>query len=119
MTSESGFVANTAQVLQAIGAALDASIDAGDADLDWSLNDGVLAIDCGDQGKLIVNRHLPNREIWIAARSGGFHFRADDGVWRDTRTGEELGAALARLLMGQAGIGVALPPLAADKRAES
>ena len=29
-----------------------------------------------DGGKLIVNRHVPNREIWVAARSGGFHFRA-------------------------------------------
>ena len=45
--------------------------------LDWSLNDGILEIDCGDGGKIIVNRHVPNREIWVAARSGGFHFRAE------------------------------------------
>jgi CyaY protein len=113
MTSESEFVASTGLVLHAIGTALDATIDGDDADLDWALNDGVLTIDCGAQGKLIVNRHLPNREIWIAARSGGFHFRADGGVWRDTRSGEELGAALSRLLKLQASIGVALPPLAA------
>ena len=44
--------------------------------LDWSLNDGILEIECEDGSKLIVNRHVPNREIWVAARSGGFHFRA-------------------------------------------
>ena len=46
-----------------------------DADVDWSLNDGILEIECADGSKLIVNRHVPNREIWVAARSGGFHFR--------------------------------------------
>jgi len=93
------------------GAALDAAIDDADADLDWSLNDGVLNIDCGKRGKLVVNRHVPNREMWIAAKSGGFHLRAEDGAWRDTRSGEELAAALARLMREQAAIDVTLPAL--------
>lgn len=113
MSGDSEFAARTDAVLAAIGAALDAAIDAGDADADWSLNDGVLTIDCGPDGKLIVNRHLPNREIWIAAKSGGFHFRAAAGEWRDSRTGEELGAALRRLLLAQAGIAVDLSALPA------
>ena len=79
MSSESEFSARADAVLAAVGAALDAAIDATDADLDWSLNDGVLTIDCGSDGKLIVNRHVPNREIWVAAKSGGFHFRGADG----------------------------------------
>jgi CyaY protein len=113
MLSESEFVASSTRVLNAIGGALDSAIDDADADLDWSLNDGVLTIDCGARGKLIVNRHVPNRELWIAAKSGGFHFRADGGVWRDTRSGEEFALALTRLLQEQAGIGVALPALPA------
>ena len=113
MLSESEFIARADKVLAAIGAALDAAMDDSDADLDWSLNDGVLTIDCGDCGKLIVNRHVPNRELWVAAKSGGFHFRADGAAWRDSRTGEELGVALRQLLETQAGIAVALPPLAA------
>ncbi len=47
MSSESEFSARADAVLAAIGAALDAASDASDADLDWSLNDGVLTIDCG------------------------------------------------------------------------
>ncbi|HKW81453.1 MAG TPA: iron donor protein CyaY [Casimicrobiaceae bacterium] len=109
MSSESEFVAGADAVLAAIAAAL----DAGDADVDWALNDGVLTIDCGAGGRLIVNRHLPNREIWVAAKSGGFHFRAAGGAWRDSRGGEELGAALERLLREQAGIAVDLPALSA------
>ena len=105
MSSESEFSARADAVLAAIGAALDSS-DAGDVDLDWALNDGVLTIDCGRGGKLIVNRHVPNREIWVAARSGGFHFAWRENAWRDTRSGEELFASLARILAAQAGVNV-------------
>ena len=111
MMSESEFVAVSDRVLAIIAAALDVAIDQADGDMDWALNDGVLSIDCGSGGKLVVNRHLPNREIWIAAKSGGFHFREADGLWRDTRSGEELGVVLARLLTLQAGVEIELPPL--------
>ena len=83
--------------------------------LDWSLNDGILEVDCGDGGKIIVNRHVPNREMWVAARSGGFHFRPSGGRWLDTRSGDELAAALGALLHAQAGLTVALPALAAHR----
>ena len=107
MIDESAFRALTDRILGLIGAALDAA----DADLDWADNDGVLSIECADGSRVIVNRHVPNRELWVAAKSGGFHFRAEGGAWRDTRSGEELGAALQRLLHGQAGVGVRLPVL--------
>jgi CyaY protein len=110
MPDESAFLDLTDRVLAAIGAALDA-VD--DGDLDWSENDGVLTIDCGAGGRIIVNRHVPNSELWVAAKSGGFHFRADGGAWKDTRSGEELGAALRRLLQAQAGVDVGFPPLPA------
>ncbi len=72
--------------------------------------------DVRDGGKLIVNRHVPNREIWVAARSGGFHFRRDGDRWRDTRGGDELGAVLERLLAEQAGLVVRLAPLRVQER---
>jgi CyaY protein len=109
LTDESAFAALTGRVLGAIGTALDAS----GCDLDWSENDGVLTIECADGSRVIVNRHVPNRELWVAARSGGFHFRAAGGAWRDTRSGEELSAALERLLHAQAGVAIRLPALPA------
>ena len=95
MITDTEFITATDRALAAIGAALDAALAVSDVDLDWNLNDGILEIECDDGSKLIVNRHLPNREIWVAARTGGFHFRPRDGAWRDTRSGDELGAALA------------------------
>jgi CyaY protein len=109
MSGESEFITLADRVLEAIAAALDAA----DADVDWTLNDGVLTIESASGGKLIVNRHVPSRELWVAAKSGGFHFRGHAGVWRDTKDGAELGAAVARLLAAQAGVSVDLSGLPA------
>ena len=115
MPSETEFIASADATLAAIGAAIDDALLDSDADVDWSLNDGILEVDCGADGKLIVNRHVPNREIWVAARSGGFHFRAAEGQWRDTRSGGDLAATLTRLFSEQASLPVDLsdlpPPL--------
>jgi CyaY protein len=106
MTTDTEFIATADALLAAIGAALDDATDESDADIDWSLNDGILTVDCGTGGKIIVNRHVPNREIWVAARSGGFHFRADGDRWVDARSGHTLDATLSRLMREQAGIGI-------------
>jgi CyaY protein len=111
MATDTEFIASADAALAAIGAAIDAALADSDVDLDWSLNDGILEIDCGASGKLIVNRHVANREIWVAARSGGFHFRAEGGEWRDTRSGDGLAAKLERLLREQAGLTVDLSKL--------
>jgi len=115
MITDSAFIAAADATLATIGLALDAALETRDADVDWSLNDGILEIDCGDGGKLIVNRHVVNRELWVAAKSGGFHFRPREGRWRDTRSDDELTPTLARLLKAQAGLAVKLPPLAAPE----
>jgi CyaY protein len=75
--------------------------------LDCDLEAGILTLTCPDDSRVIVNRQTPNREIWVAARSGGFHFRSKDGEWRDTRSGEELFASLARIVKLQSGVEVA------------
>ena len=113
MTDDARFLAAADATLAAIGAALDRALATSDADVDWSLVDGILEISGEDGGKVIVNRHGPNRELWVAARSGGFHFRADGGRWRDTRSGEELGVTLARVLKEQAELDVAFGDLKA------
>ena len=63
----------------------------------------MLEIEYADGSRMIINRHGAAREIWVAARAGGFHFRWDGGVWRDTRDGTELFAALSRLVSAQSG----------------
>ena len=113
MTTDSAFIAAADATLATIGLALDAALETGDADVDWSQNDGILEVDCADGSKVIVNRHAPTRELWVAAKAGGYHFRARDGRWCDTRSGDDLAVVLARLLKAQAGLAVKLPALTA------
>lgn len=80
-----------------------------DADIDFELKDGgILDITCANGSKIIINRHTVAREIWVAARSGGFHFRYADGMWTGTRDSEELMQAIARCLSEQCGEPVSL-----------
>ena len=64
-------------------ARIDAALEACDADIDSQLAaGGVLEIEFDDGSKIIVNRHGVAKEIWVAARAGGFHFRWDGTAWR-------------------------------------
>lgn len=79
------------------------------ADLDFETPaDGIIEIEFDDGGKIIINRHGVAREIWVAARSGGFHFRPLDGGWVDTKDGTPLFARLAALVAEQGGGAIAL-----------
>lgn len=80
------------------------TVDAADAADDIELNQGVLEITCQNDSKIIINRHAPTQEIWIAAKSGGYHFRWADGVWLDTRSGEPLSDAISRVVFEQTGV---------------
>jgi len=92
-------------------ARVEAALEESGLEADIQLKDGgVLEIEFEDGTKLIVNRHRPAREIWVAARSGGFHFRWDGAAWRDSRSGDELFAALSRLASLQSGQPVLLRP---------
>ncbi|MCP5268022.1 MAG: iron donor protein CyaY [Zoogloeaceae bacterium] len=83
---------------------IEQKLDACDADVDYELvPGGVLELEFADGSKIIVNKHVVAQEIWVAARSGGFHFRRDGEVWRDTRDGSELLEKLGRLVTAQAG----------------
>ena len=96
--TESEFHLAADAVLARIERAAEAS-----AGLDADLESGVLTLECPDGSRIVVNRQAPNREIWIAARSGGFHYRWRDGEWHDTRSGTELFAALGEIVAAQAG----------------
>lgn len=93
------------RAVEAVLARIEAAVEDAEA-LDVDLEGGILTVTCPDGTRVIVNRQTPNREIWVAARSGGFHFSFRDGQWRDTRSGEELFASLARIVALQGGVQV-------------
>ncbi|MFA6013483.1 MAG: iron donor protein CyaY [Gallionellaceae bacterium] len=89
--TESEFTQSANAIFSRIESALD------NTDIDCNLNGGVLEIELEDGAKIIVNRHTPTREIWVAAKSGGFHYKLLDGKWQSTRDQSELFGKLNEL----------------------
>ena len=90
---------------------IEAALEATGVEADVELKEGgVLEIEFADGSRMVINRHAAARELWVAARSGGFHFRWDGTAWRDTREGTELFAALSKLVSTQSGQSVRLAP---------
>lgn len=80
---------------------------------DWlevDLEGGILKIELPDGGTYIINKHAPNREIWLSSpRSGAWHFAAGEGgAWRSTRGAEHLLALLSDELAAASGRAVRL-----------
>jgi len=78
--------------------------------LDVEMTGGILQIELPDGGTYVVNKHGPNREIWLSSpKSGAWHFAAGaDEVWRSTRGAEELPVLLAGELAAASGRAVRL-----------
>lgn len=94
--------------VDAVLAELEDVIDEVDGDIDAESTAGIMTLTFANNTKVIINRQTPNREIWVAAKSGGFHFRFDGKVWRDTRSNEQLDLLLSRALSLQSGCVVAI-----------
>ncbi len=85
-------------------ASIETAVDAGESAIDSEISGGILTLEFENDSKVIINRQAFNREIWVAAKSGGFHFRFDGVVWRDTRSQEQLESLLTRVIAEQSGI---------------
>ncbi len=90
-------------------ARIEVAIDDLDAGVELDVQPGgVLEIEMEQGTKIIINRHVAAREIWLAAPSGGYHFRPDQGKWLGTRDGEELLEVLGKILSEQTGTAIRL-----------
>ena len=89
------------QLADAALARIETAMDNSDGDAECNRSGNVLEIEFDDGQKIIINRHDVNQEIWVAARSGGFHYAWQDGAWRSRRDGSELFDKLAELFAGQ------------------
>jgi len=103
--NETEFNVRVEAALTAIVRALEASGVECDSEFK---GEGVLELEFENRSKIVVNRHGPARQIWVASKSGGYHFRFEGTRWVNTRDGEELFAALSRYVTEQSGSPVVL-----------
>lgn len=74
-----------------------------DADIDNQRVGGMITLTFANRSQVVVNLQPPLHEIWLAARTGGYHFRHDGQHWVDTKGGDELFGRLSQECSLQAG----------------
>ncbi|HOX88230.1 MAG TPA: iron donor protein CyaY [Burkholderiaceae bacterium] len=90
--------------------AIESAVEGTGIDIEIERSGNVLTLEMPDGSKVIVNSQAPMRQLWVAARSGGFHYALREGLWVDTRDGSELFAVLSRIVSAQGGSPVILRP---------
>lgn len=79
-----------------------------DADIDYESANDMLTLSFRDGSVAIVSRQSAIQQLWLAARSGGFHFTYDDAraQWVCTVNGQTLPDMLAAVCFEQGGVRV-------------
>ena len=58
-------------------------------DLDAQSQGAIVEIENDDGQKIIINQQTPMQEVWLASRSGGYHFKWNGATWVNTRDGSD------------------------------
>ena len=69
---------------------IEEAIDESEADVDYEVTGNVMTLEFENRSQIIINRQEPMREIWLASKSGGFHFKLVDDKWTCSKTGMAL-----------------------------
>ena len=89
--------------LKAVETACDRINDETDADIDNQRTGGMITLTFSNRSQIVINLQKPLQEIWLAARSGGYHYRHDGTAWVDTKSRAEFFEQLSREATTQAG----------------
>ena len=108
--TDSEFMDQAERVLEAIESGCDRINDATDADIDNQRVGGMVTLKFANGSEIVVNLQKPLHEIWLAARSGGYHYRFDAGQWVDTKGQGEFFARLSADASEQSGQSLVFEP---------
>lgn len=101
--TESEYNAKTWAVLASVEATIDKWLQDDLVDIDTQRTGGLLELSFPNGSKIILNTQQPLHELWMAARSGGYHYKYVGTSWIDTREGREFFDALSICATQQAG----------------
>ena len=108
--SDAEYARRAGAALAAIEATVDRLLQEDVIDIDAERTGGLLELVFPDDSRIVVNTQPPLHELWLAARSGGHHFRAAGNGWVDTRDGREFFAVLSACASEQAGRALRFAP---------
>ena len=91
------------KALAAIELACDRFNDASNVDIDNQRTGSLVTLTFANRSQIIINLQKPLQEIWMAAASGGYHYKFDGSQWLNTKDKSEFFAALTDCASEQAG----------------
>lgn len=94
--TDSEFLDRAEALLKAVEANCDRLNEDDGVDLDNQRVGGMITLTFADRSQIVINLQKPLHEVWLASRSGGYHFRFADGAWSDTKGQGEFFAELSR-----------------------
>ncbi len=80
---------------------IEQAIEESGADIDFEAAGGILTLEFANGTKIIINKQGAARQIWVAAKSGGYHYGFVDGQWINDQGGGELMSELSRFIREQ------------------
>lgn len=83
--TDSEFMDHAESLLQQLETACDRLNEQSDIDIDNQRVGGMVTLTFPNRSQLIVNLQKPLHEVWLAAQSGGYHYRFDGAAWQDTK----------------------------------
>ena len=98
------FLDRAEQVLLAVEQCCDCINETTDADVDAQRSGGMITLTFENGSQIIINQQKPLHEMWMAARSGGYHYRFDGQHWQDTKGAREFFSPLSEDASVQAGM---------------
>jgi CyaY protein len=101
--TETEFYERVSAILDAIENHADDWFESLDVDVDAKREANVLNLLFDNRVPVVINSQAPLQEIWVAAPSGGFHYRFDGTHWKDTRGGADLHDALSHIFSDATG----------------
>jgi CyaY protein len=102
--TDSEFMDRAELVLKAVEAGCDRINETTDADIDNQRVGGMVTLVFRNGSQIIVNLQKPLHEIWLAAKSGGYHYKFSGTQWADTKGDGEFFSRLSRDATAQAGV---------------
>ena len=98
------FMDHSEQLLLAVERSCDHFNDTTEADVDSQRSGGMVTLTFPNRSQIVINLQKPLHEVWMAAQSGGYHFRFDGSDWQDTKGAGPFFARLSEDAARQSGL---------------
>lgn len=83
---------------------LEEALEGVDEGVDYETVNGILTITFENNSVVIITPQNTTGQLWVAAKTGGFHFNYEEGTWFRTTDNKSLNEVMSELFEFQGGL---------------